>query len=143
MVGLLSKAQKIRDAQLLPYFPIGRWGQPDGELYGLSPEFETIRALNVHLKNVVRDQDWFKLVFKKPWWLWVLHPIRGRSIRKWMFEAEVVLKQEMENINFYERMKGVMVDAACYGTSPLEGVLKEFKLMKTAKMYQDIIKEKL
>ena len=143
MVGLLSRAQKIRDGQLLPYFPTWRWGQSDGEFYGLSSQAEAIRELNVHLKNVVKDRDWFKLVFEKPWWWWVLHPIRGKIIRKWMVEAEEALKQEMENINFYERMTRVMADAACYGTSPLEGALKEFKLMQTAKMYQDIIKEKL
>lgn len=142
-MGLLNRAQKIRDKDLLPYLPVPWRSPPYGELYGISADYEAVRELNVYLKKAVLHQDWFKLVFKRPWWWWLLHPIRGRSIRRWVFATEVALRKEMDTINFYERMRKVMFESAEYGTSPAAAAVKEFKIMEEANMYQDIIKHGL
>ena len=143
MVGLLNRAQKIRDKDLLPYLPVPWRSPPYGELYGISADYEAVRELNVYLKKVVRHQDWFKSVFKKPWWWCVLHPIRGRSIRRWLSAADVALRKEMDTINFYERMRKVMFESAEYGTSPAGAAVKELRIMEEAEIYRDIIKDKL
>ena len=83
------------------------------------------------------DYDWFHLKLDKPWWWKLLHPIKTRTIKKWMREAEPMLKQELEKMNYNKLLEKMLCDQLCYGTSavnigpygisPAQAVMKEIK----------------
>ena len=85
------------------------------------------------------DYDWFHLKLNKPWWWKLLHPIKTRTIKKWMRETEPVMKQELEKMNFNKMIKKMLYDQICYGTSavhigtygisPAQVAMKDIKLM--------------
>ena len=65
------------------------------------------------------NYDWFHLKLNKPWWWKLLHPIKTRTIKKWMRETEPVMKQELEKMNFNKMIENTLYQQLCYGTSAI------------------------
>ncbi len=99
------------------------------------------------------DYDWFHLKFAKPWWWRVLHPIKTRTIKKWMRETEPVMKQELEKMNFNKMVENMLYQQLCYGTSatlindkvygksPLCTALDTMRKMVVAAQWEEVCKD--
>jgi len=97
------------------FFPIGRYGKDENEIYGRSPGLE---AINEYLQAVKEAQNkWIRLKINRPWWWHVLHPILSRKTKTWIAEFEAFLNTDEQRQKFEKIAAQAIIDGILYGGS--------------------------